>query len=148
MAAYKAKVTVMTNGKEYRPGMILPADISSVDLAFLKEKKFVELADVPETVFDEDDEDEEFEGFDEMDPGAVKSEEEIRKIRTKKDLVAYAASIGYDLGEWKEKSVKILQEEIINYQEEQIAHDEDGEDQEGGQGDGEDQESGDGQDVQ
>ena len=126
MAAYKAKVTVMTNGKEYRPGSILPADISSVDLAFLKEKKFVELADVPEVVTDEDDEDEEFEGFDEMDPGAVKSEEEIRKIRTKKDLVAYAASIGYDLGEWKEKSVKILQEEIINYQEEQIGEREDG----------------------
>ena len=53
-----------------------------------------------------------------------------------------------DLGEWSGKSLKVLQEEIINYQEEQIAHDEDGEDQEGGQGDGEDQESGDGQDVQ
>ena len=140
MAAYKAKVTVMTNGKEYRPGSILPADISSVDLAFLKEKKFVELADVPEVVTDEDDEDEEFEGFDEMDPGAVKSEEEIRKIRTKKELVAYAASIGYDLGEWKEKSVKILQEEIINYQEEQIGEREDsqeaGESQEDGEGEG------------
>lgn len=123
MTAYKVKVTVMTNGKEYRPGSILPADISSVDLAFLKEKKFVELADVPEVVTDEDEE--EFEGFDEMDPGAVKSEDEIRKIRTKKELVAYAASIGYDLREWKEKSVKILQEEIINYQEEQIGERED-----------------------
>ena len=148
MAAYKAKVTVMTNGKEYRPGSILPADISSVDLAFLKEKKFVELADVPEVVTDEDDEDEEFEGFDEVNPGAVKSADEIRRIRVKKDLAEYARSIGLDLGEWNGKSLKVLQEEIINYQEEQIAHDEDGEDQEGGQGDGEDQESGDGQDVQ
>lgn len=145
MAAYKAKVTVMTKGKEYRPGMILPADISSVDLAFLKEKKFVELADVPETVFDEDDE-EEFDGFDEVNPGAVKSADEIRRIRVKKDLAEYARSIGLDLGEWNGKSLKVLQEEIINYQEEQIAHGE--EDQEGGQDDGEDQESGDGQDVQ
>ena len=62
MAAYRTKVTLMSNGKEYRPGSILPADISSADLAFLKEKKFVELADVPEVVTDEDDEDEEFEG--------------------------------------------------------------------------------------
>ena len=147
MAAYKAKVTVMTKGKEYRPGMILPADISSVDLAFLKEKKFVELADVPETVFDEDDE-EEFDGFDEVNPGAVKSADEIRRIRVKKDLAEYARSIGLDLGEWNGKSLKVLQEEIINYQEEQIAHGEDEEDQEGGQDDGEDQESGDGQDVQ
>ena len=38
MAAYKAKVTVITKGKEYRPGAILPADISSADLKFLKEK--------------------------------------------------------------------------------------------------------------
>lgn len=148
MAAYRTKVTLMSNGKEYRPGSILPADISSADLAFLKEKKFVELADVPEVVADEDDEDEEFEGFDEVNPGAVKSADEIRRIRVKKDLAEYARSIGLDLGEWNGKSLKVLQEEIINYQEEQIAHDEDGEDQEGGQGDGEDQESGDGQDVQ
>lgn len=148
MAAYRTKVTLMSNGKEYRPGSILPADISSADLAFLKEKKFVELADVPEVVTDEDDEDEEFDGFDEVNPGAVKSADEIRRIRVKKDLAEYARSIGLDLGEWNGKSLKVLQEEIINYQEEQIAHDEDGEDQEGGQGDGEDQESGDGQDVQ
>lgn len=120
MAAYKTKVTLMSNGKEYRPGSILPADISPADLAFLKEKKFVKLADVPEFVINEEDEDEEFEGFDEMDPGAVKSEEEIRRIRTKKELAAYAVSIGYDLGNWNEKSVKIIQDEIINYQEEQI----------------------------
>ena len=146
MAAYKAKVTVMTKGKEYRPGMILPADISSVDLAFLKEKKFVDLADVPEAVFDEDEEG--FEGFDEVDPGSVKSVDEIRRIRVKKDLVEYARSIGLDLGERNGKSVKVLQEEIINYQEEQIAQGEDEEDQESGQDDGEGQGSGKGQDAQ
>ena len=122
----------------FRLGSFLPADISSDYLAFLKEMMFVVVADVPEVVTDEDEE--EFEGFDEMDPGAVKSEDEIRKIRTKKELVAYAASIGYDLREWKEKSVKILQEEIINYQEEQIGEREDsqeaGESQEDGEGEG------------
>lgn len=146
MAVYKAKVTVMTEGKEYLPGTILPADISPVDLAFLKEKKFVELADVPEAVFEEDEE--EFEGFNEVDPGAVKSADEIRRIRVKKDLAEYARLIGLDLGEWNGKSVKVLQEEIINYQEEQDAQGEDEEDQEGGRDDGEDQESGDGQGVQ
>ncbi len=120
MAAYRTKVTLMSNGKEYRPGSILPADISSADLAFLKEKKFVELADVPKAVMDEDDDDE----FEELDPGEVKSVDEIRRIRSKKELAAYAVSIGYDLGEWKDKSVKIIQEEIINYQEEQIGEDE------------------------
>lgn len=124
MVAYRTKVTLMSNGKEYRPGSILPADISSADLAFLKEKKFVELADVSEAVMDESGDDE-FEGLDEMDPGAVKSTDEIRRIRSKKELAAYAASIGYDLGEWEKKSVKIIQEEIINYQEEQIGEDED-----------------------
>ena len=31
MAAYRTKVTLMSNGKEYRPGSILPADISSAE---------------------------------------------------------------------------------------------------------------------
>ena len=33
---YKTKVTVLTGEREYRPGTVLPADISSADLAFLK----------------------------------------------------------------------------------------------------------------
>ena len=145
MAAYKTKVTVVTNGKKYRPGTILPADISSVDLEFLKEKKFVELADVPEAVFNEDDGEEEF--FDEINPGAVKSADEIRQIRVKKDVAAYAASIGLDLGDWNKKSLKVLQEEVINYQEEQLSQ-EDEENQEEGQGAGEVQEAGEGQAAQ
>lgn len=147
MAAYKAKVTVITKGKEYRPGAILPADISSADLKFLKEKKFVELAEVPEAAFDEDDGDEEFDGFDEVNPGAVKSADEIRQIRVKKDVAAYATSIGLDLGDWNKKSLKVLQEEVINYQEEQLSQD-DEENQEEGQGDGEIQGAGEGQDAQ
>ncbi len=141
MAAYKTKVTVITNGKKYRPGTILPAGISSVDLEFLKEKKFVELADVPETVLDDEDGEEEF--FDEVNPGAVKSADEIRQIRVKKDIAAYAASIGLDLGDWNKKSLKVLQEEVINYQEEQLSQD----DEEGQDGE-EGQEAGEGQDAQ
>ena len=147
MAAYKTKVTVVTNGKKYRPGTILPAGISSVDLEFLKEKKFVELADVPEAAFDEDDSEEEFDGFDEVNPGAVKSADEIRQIRVKKDVAAYAASIGLDLGDWNKKSLKVLQEEVINYLEEQLSQD-DEENQEEGQGAGEVQEAGEGQAAQ
>ena len=38
---YRTKVTVVTGGKEYQPGSILPADISDADLNFLKSKGFV-----------------------------------------------------------------------------------------------------------
>lgn len=144
MAAYRTKVTVRTKGKEFRPGSILPADISPVDLAFLKEKKFVELAEVPAAVYDEDEGEEDFEGFDEVKPGDIKSAEEIRRIRVKKDVAAYASSIGLDLGDWNGKSLKVLQEEVINYQEEQIGQEEG----EGEDGQEEDQETGEGQDAE
>lgn len=116
---YKTKVMVITGGKEYQPGAILPADISADDLSFLKAKGFIEPADIAtvatETVNEEDD----FSGFDERDPGELKSSEEIRKIRSKKELVRYAASIGLDLGDNSdEKGLKELQEEVINFQEE------------------------------
>ncbi len=123
---YKTKVTVITGGKEYKPGTLLPADISSGDLAFLKSKKFVEPADaVPvladETESDPENENEDFKGFDEMEPPKMKSPEEIRKIRAKKDIFSYAASMGLDLGEGcEEKSLKELQEDVINFQEEKL----------------------------
>ena len=101
---YKTKVTVVTGGKAYNPGTILPADISSADLAFLKSKKFVEPADVAPVFADEAD-----------------GPEEIRKIRTKKDIFGYAASVGLDLGEnYEEKALKELQEIVINFQEEKL----------------------------
>lgn len=123
---YKTKVTVVTGGKAYKPGTILPADISGADLAFLKSKKFVEPADVAPVLADEQENDPEdenggFEGFDEMEPQKMKSPEEIRKIRTKKDVFSYAASVGFDLGEgYEEKSLKELQEDVINFQEEKL----------------------------
>ena len=110
---YKTKVTVVTGGKAYNPGTILPADISGADLAFLKSKKFVEPADVAPVFADEADDPEDeggdFSGFNEKVPDALKSPEEIRKIRTKKDIFSYAASVGLDLGEnYEEKSLKEL----------------------------------------
>lgn len=122
---YKTKVTVVTGGKAYNPGTILPADISSADLTFLKSKKFVEPADVAPVFADEteDPEDEggDFSGFNEKEPEALKSPEKIRKIRTKKDVFSYAASIGLDLGEnYEEKALKELQEIVINFQEEKL----------------------------
>lgn len=136
---YRAKITVITQGKAYGPGSILPDDISKFDLAFLKAKKFVEPVDVsavpyeePEDEADGDDENGgDFAGFNEMQPGKLKNEVEIRRIRSKKELRAYADSIGLDLRENSdEKSLKELQEIVINFQEEQMengASDETGE---------------------
>lgn len=125
---YKTKVTVVTGNKAYKPGTILPADISSADLAFLKNKKFVEPADMASVFAEEpensEEEDAGFSGFNEREPDELKSPEEIRKIRTKKDIFDYAASIGLNLGEhYDEKSLKELQENVINFQEEKLDED-------------------------
>ena len=121
--AYRTKVEVRTNGKVFKPGSILPSDISKSDLSFLKMKKFVEVVEVSGSVLEDpedDSEDDGFDdGFDEMDPGDYKTAEEIRKIRKKKDVYTYAASIGFDLGEdFEEKALTDLQEMVINHQEE------------------------------
>ncbi|MCI8993163.1 MAG: hypothetical protein HFG80_10675 [Eubacterium sp.] len=129
---YRTKVEVVTNGKTYEPSSILPEDIPASDLAFLKIKKFVVPVDadavISEPVEDETDDGAgfggDFSGFDEMQPGKLKSEAEIRKIRSKKEIRAYAGSIGFDLGENSdEKSLKELQEAVINFQEEQMEND-------------------------
>lgn len=135
---YRTKVEVVTNGKTYKPGSILPDDISVSDLAFLKAKKFVDPVDaaavISEPVEEETDDENggDFAGFDEMQPGKLKSEAEIRKIRSKKEIRAYAVSIGLDLGENRdEKSLKELQEIVVNFQEEQMENDESEETEEG-----------------
>lgn len=126
---YKTKVTVTTQGKVFKPGSILPEDLSKSDLAFLKSKKFVEPVDVPAAYEDpeEDLEDEQepgngaFDGFNVTEPDGVKNPDEIRKIRSKKDVAAYARKIGLDLGEnYEEKSLKDLQAAVIDFQEEQM----------------------------
>lgn len=131
---YRTKVEVITNGKTYKPGSILPDDISASDLAFLKMKKFVVLVDaaavVTEPVEEETDGDDgndgDFTGFNEMQPGKLKNEAEIRKIRSKKEIRAYADSIGLELGENSdEKSLKELQEIVINFQEERMENGDD-----------------------
>lgn len=131
---YRTKVEVVTNGKTYKPGSILPDDISASDLAFLKMKKFVVPVDaaavVTEPVEEETDGDDgndgDFTGFNEMQPGKLKNEVEIRRIRSKKELRAYADSIGLDLRENSdEKSLKELQEIVINFQEERMENSDD-----------------------
>lgn len=114
MMAYKLKVTFAAGGKEYLPGDILPADIASSDFEFLKSKKFIEIVDIPEGL------DEEFaEDFEDLDEEFfLKSREEVKRIRSKRDAAAYAALIGLDLGDYEKKSLKELLEEILNYQEE------------------------------
>ena len=114
MTAYRLKVTFVTNGKEYRPGDVLPVDISSSDLDFLKSKKFIEVADIPEEDYEEAGDD--FDGLNGI--FRPKSAEEIKRIRSKKDAAAYAGLIGLDLDDYTKKGLKELQEEIINFQEE------------------------------
>ena len=126
---YRTKVTVVTGGKEYKTGSILPEDISKADLAFLKSKKFVDPVDMAPVAAEYDESTPEnegsgFSGFDEQEPDALKSPEEIGKIRSKKDIFNYASSIGLDLGEnYETESMKDLQEEVINFQEENLAED-------------------------
>lgn len=126
---YRTKVEFTTKGKTYEPGSILPDDISAHDLAFMKAKNFVVPVDaaavVTEPVEEETDGDDgnegDFTGFNEMQPGKLKNEAEIRKIRSKKEIRAYAASIGLEFGEDSdEKSLKELQEIIVNFQEEKM----------------------------
>lgn len=118
---YRTKVTVVTGGKEYQPGSILPADISDADLNFLKSKGFVTPTEALSASADDYDEDDPFD-FREAEPEALKSPEEIRKIRSKKEVARYAASIGCDLGEdFEGKGLKDLQEEVIDFQEERMA---------------------------
>ena len=116
--AYRTKVEVRTNGKVYAPGSILPTDMSKIDLDFLKKRKFIELVEIEED--DEDGADGDM--FDELAPGGYKSADEVRKIRTKKELYAYALSIGLDLGDdYEERKVGDLADEVINFQEEKEA---------------------------
>lgn len=115
---YTAKIKVVHNGKLYTPGTALPDTISKADLEFLKSKNYlVPCMDEPEADdFDTDD-------FDEQTPdGEYKTADEIGKMRSKKDVKAYADAIGFDLGEaWEEKSLKDLKESVILYQDEQEA---------------------------
>ncbi len=119
---YRTNVTVMTGGKAFKPGSILPDDISASDLAFLKAKKFISPVDVAAVVTEpEETGDGEGGGFPTIpETGAftLKSPDEIRKIRAKKDVAAYAKKIGLELGNFSEKSLNELQEDVINFQEE------------------------------
>lgn len=126
---YRTKVTVISGGREYGPGSVLPGDFPRADLAFLKMKGFVELADETPEGFGEPAggmEAEEgletgFGGFQGLGLGVLKSPEEICKIRSKKDVFSYAEEIGLDLGgSYEEKSLKDLQAAVVNFQEEQL----------------------------
>ncbi len=127
---YKIKVNLIQNEKMHKPGSILPSNISSADLEFLKRKGFVEPTDtLPENYEDpesyihpEDDWENGFtgiDGFREAEPGELKSPDEVWKIRSKKEAALYAKSIGLDLEEdYREKPLKELQAAIIDFQEE------------------------------
>ena len=120
--AYRTKVEVRTNGKVYAPGSILPTDMSKIDLDFLKKRKFIELVEIDERVAAADEIGADGDMFDELALGGYKSADEVRKIRTKKELYAYALSIGLELGDdYEERKVGDLADEVINFQEEKEA---------------------------
>lgn len=120
---YRAKVTVVTGGREYGAGSVLPGDISPGLLNFLRERKFLEPLDLPPAVdgaWDGGEADEDSGGFGMAEPEVLKSPEEISRLRSKKDVCRYAASIGLDLGEdYEARSLRDLQAEVVNFQEEQ-----------------------------
>lgn len=127
--AYRTKVEIQTNGKVYPKGSILPDNISKIDIDFLKKKKFIDIVEVDDALkpdFDSE-EDGEDDGEDDglfggTDVGELKSEDEIRKLRTKKDVFDYASSIGLDLGEdYADKKLDELVEAVLNFQEEKVA---------------------------
>lgn len=115
---YKTKIEFRTNGRAYPPGSVLPENISPADLAFLKLKRFI----VPTDEMASDMDEEEFEGFSAEDELYMKNTDEIRKMRSKEKVAAYAKAIGYDLGEdYMGMGLKDLQDTVINFQEEMEA---------------------------
>lgn len=123
---YRTKVAVVRGGRTYEPGSVLPNDISKTDLEFLKKKGFLEPVDNASSDYsvleDEDDADMEQDIFNMTAPEELKSPEEIRKIRSKKMVAAYANRIGFPIGEnYEERGLKNLQDDLINFQEEQMA---------------------------
>ena len=102
--------------------------MSKIDMDFLKKKKIHRVsgdrrARGRRDEIEEDDEDRaDGDMFDELAPGGYKSADEVRKIRTKKELYTYALSIGLDLGnDYEERKVGDLADEVINFQEEKEA---------------------------
>ena len=127
---YRLRVSYRSDGRTYAPGDILPEGIPIGDLAYLKDKRFVESVDVvfPGTDApgqgddDAPDAGPEDEGlgisFPKVDAGeGMKTPGEIQKMRTKDEVYAYAQSIGLDLGDgYREESLKGLQEQVISFQ--------------------------------
>ena len=139
---YRLKVSYRSDGRTYTPGDILPEGILTSDLAYLRDKRFVEPVD---EVFPEADIPSQGEGSPkgvdtgdrEIDTGfldtgeeglgisfpdldgaeGMKTPEEIQEMRTKDEVYAYAQSIGLDLGDgYREESLKGLQEQVVSFQ--------------------------------
>lgn len=135
---YQLNVSFRSQGKTYAPGCILPGGVSPADLDFLKRKGFVKPVDTGFPFGETSTQDLDGISHEEQDKGegicfpdfpglgevAWKSLEEVQKMRSKEEVFVYAQSIGLDLGEnYKEKSLKELQESVIYFQEEAVAED-------------------------
>lgn len=122
---YRTKVAYVIHGEMHEPGAVLPPDIPGADLKYLKSKKFLEPVDMSFDRIDDGEGQLEYDGlvnipgFRGMLPDVLKTSEEVYKIRSKNEVCAYAENIGLDLWEgYKDRSLKELQEAVVNFQEE------------------------------
>lgn len=130
---HRLKVSYRSDGRTYAPGDILPEGVPAGDLAYLRDKGFVEpVDDAPLAEWAAPGQEAGgFRGMDAEDDGLgisfpeldetgrrdVKSPEEIQKMRTKDEVYAYALSIGLDLGNgYREESLRGLQEQVVSFQ--------------------------------
>lgn len=131
MANY-ARVTIVTQKKEYKPGEKLPSTFPSADLARLKKQGFVRTDDTADIVVDDNEDHKknnssgsDNDGFrfneDDLnlnDDGATYlSKDELEKMKKKQNIVDYAATIGLTLSADSTKDELIYS--VLNYIEEQ-----------------------------
>lgn len=123
----KAKVSVITENKEYLPGEVIKEQLSKADLEFLKKNGFIEITDEAVSLYeDEDSEDsgnDDNSGFgiedDDSGDGISYLDKSELKAMKKEEIIAYAATIGLDLSDDLKKDELI--DSVLNFIEENEA---------------------------
>ena len=128
---YRAKVTYRAGGRQYAPGALLPVDIPPADLGFLRERGWIEPVDAAPAALEGlgagtgMDDGSEGDGMGLAGAGGA----DEWKMRSKKEVYAYAQAIGLDLGEGYEKTpLKELQGKVVDFLDETAGFFDGGED--------------------
>ena len=115
---YRTKVTYRAGGRQYAPGALLPDDIPQADLGFLRGRGWLEPVDAAPAALEglgvgmgmEDGSEGDGVGL------AGAGSPDVWKMRSKKEVHAYAQAIGLDLGEEYEKApLKELQRKVVDF---------------------------------